>query len=280
MVSVNGRLTPAARAGVSVFDRGLLYGDGIFETIRAYGGRLFRIEEHLQRLERSARGIGLKLPHDRPWFARQARRLLTANRLADALIRLTITRGVGPPGLEPPVAARPTVIITARPFSRYPAALYRRGLRVIIATLRRAPPAAAPPQAKHLNYMVNLLAKREASRRQADDALLLNTAGHLCEGTTSNLSFVRGGVLHTPSRSTGLLEGITRRLIILLARSRRLPVRQGRFFPRALHRADEAFLTNTSYEVMPVVRVDGRRIGDGAPGPMTRRLQRAFETLR
>jgi branched-chain amino acid aminotransferase len=280
LVSLNGRLTPARRAVVSIFDRGLLYGDGIFETIRAYHGRLFRFEDHMRRLERSARGIALRLPHHPRWYRRQLLRLLAATRLSDALIRLTVTRGVGPPGLDPPRAARPMVIIVARPFSGYPAARYRRGARVITAAIRRPPAAAAPPHAKHLNYMVNILAKQEAIRRRADDALLLSSAGHLCEGTTSNLFFVRGRILSTPSTATGLLEGITRRVILELARRLRIPVRQGCFAPSALLAADEAFLANTSYEVMPVVRVDGRAIGSGRPGPITQRLHRAFAELR
>lgn len=280
IVSLNGRLLPARRAAVSVFDRGLLYGDGIFETIRAYDGRLFRFDDHLRRLEQSARAVALRLPRNRRWFRRQVIGVLKANRLADALVRLTITRGVGPPGLDPPKHTRPTIIITTRPFAGYPDGLYRRGLTVMTAVIRRAPPLAAPPHAKHLNYMVNVLAKREASRHRADDAILLSSGGHLCEGATSNLFFVRAGRLHTPSRATGLLEGITRRVILDLARRERIPVRQGRFPPRALLAADEAFLSNTSYEIMPVVRVDGRRIGEGRPGPITRRLHRAFDELR
>lgn len=280
IASVNGRLIPAGRAAVSIFDRGLLYGDGIFETIRVYHGRLFRFDDHFRRLERSAHAIVLRMPYGKPWFHRQITALLAANRLTDALIRLTVTRGIGPPGLEPPRKARPTVIIVARPFASYPAARYRRGLRVTIADIRRAPPSASPPHAKHLNYMVNILAKQEAARRRADDALLLSSSGHLCEGTASNLFFVRAGLLYTPSRATGLLEGITRRVILQQARRLRIPVRQGLFLPRALYQADEAFLTNTSYEVMPVVRVDGRQIGRGTPGPITQQLHRAFEALR
>ncbi|MEW6324361.1 MAG: aminotransferase class IV [Nitrospirota bacterium] len=280
IVSLNGRLVPARKAVVSVFDRGLLYGDGIFETIRAYQGRLFRFDDHIRRLEQSARAVALRLPHDRRWFHRQVDALLAANRLADALIRLTVTRGVGPPGLEPPRAAHPTVMIVARPFAGYPDALYRRGLRVVIATIRRASPAAAPPHAKHLNYMVNVLAKREATRKRADDAILLGGAGRLCEGTTSNLFFIRAGRLYTPGRATGLLEGITRRVILDLARRLKIPTRQGSFAPRALFDADEAFLSNTSYEIMPVVRVDGQKIGGGRPGPVTRRLHQAFTALR
>jgi len=265
---------------VSIFDRGLLYGDGIFETIRAYHGRLFRFDDHIRRLERSARGIALRLPHHPRRYRRQLLDLLAANRLHDALIRLTVTRGVGPAGLDPPWPTRPTVIIVARPFTSYPAALYRRGFRVVTAKIRRPPPTAAPPHAKHLNYMVNILAKREATRRRADDALLLSSAGHLCEGTTSNLFFICGNRLLTPSRATGLLEGITRRVILELAHRLKIPVRQGEFTPRTLLAADEAFLANTSYEVMPVVRVDGRTIGSGRPGPLTQRLHRAFAGLR
>jgi branched-chain amino acid aminotransferase len=280
IVSVNGRLQRATEACVSIFDRGLLYGDGIFETFRIYDGRPFRLDDHLRRLARSARSIGLRLPHPAGWFRRQIVALLDANQLPDALIRLTITRGVGPAGLEVPATVSPTIMLFARPFTGYPAALSRRGLTVIIANLRRAPPNATPPHAKNLNYLVGILAKRDASRRRAHDALLLSVEGHLCEGTTSNLFFVRGGTLYTPSQRTGLLAGITRHVILGLARRLHIPVRQGLFPPNKLLTADELFLTNTSYEVMPVVRVDGRRIGTGRPGPVTRRLHHAFQRLR
>jgi branched-chain amino acid aminotransferase len=280
IVSVNGRFQPAAEACVSIFDRGLLYGDGIFETFRSYDGRPFCFNDHLRRLRRSARSIGLRLPQPADWFRRQIAVLLDANRLSDALIRLTITRGIGPPGLEPPASVSPTIILFARPFTGYPAGLTRRGLTVVIARTKRPPPGAAPPHAKSLNYLVGILAKRDASRRRAHDALLLSAEGHLCEGTTSNLFFVRGGILHTPSSGTGLLEGITRHVILGLARRLRIPVRQGMFHPNELWTADELFLTNTSYEVMPVARVDGRRIGTGRPGPLTRRLHREFQRLR
>jgi len=280
IVSVNGRLLPATEACVSIFDRGLLYGDGFFETFRSYDGRLFCFNDHLSRLRRSARSIGLRLPRPSAWFRRQIVAVLDANRLSDALIRLTITRGIGPVGLEPPATALPTIILFARPFTGYPAALSRRGLTVVIAKTKRPPPSAAPPHAKSLNYLVGILAKRDASRHRAHDALLLSAEGHLCEGTTSNLFFVRGNILHTPSTRTGLLEGITRHVILGLARRLHIPVREGLFRPNELWAADELFLTNTSYEVMPVTRVDGRRIGTGRPGPLTRRLHRAFQRLR
>jgi branched-chain amino acid aminotransferase len=280
IVSMNGRLQRATEACVSVFDRGLLYGDGIFETFRIYDGRPFRLDDHLRRLARSARSIGLRLPHPANWFHRQIMALLEANRLSNALVRLTITRGVGPAGLELPETVSPTITLFARPFTGYPTTLSRRGLAVVIAKMRRPPPSATPPHAKSLSYLVGILAKRDASRRRADDALLLSVEGHLCEGTTSNLFFVHGSTLYTPSRRTGLLEGITRHVILGLARRLNIPVRQGLFHPNELLAADELFLTNTSYEVMPVVRVEGRRIGTGRPGPLTRRLHRAFQRLR
>ncbi|HUJ79817.1 MAG TPA: aminotransferase class IV [Nitrospiria bacterium] len=277
---MNGRLQQAREACVSIFDRGLLHGDGIFETFRTYDGRPFLLNDHLRRLRRSARAIGLRLPQPAAWFRRQISAVVKANRLTDAIVRLTVTRGIGPAGLEPPAVESPTVILFARPFPGYADARIRRGLHVVFADFRRAASNAAPPHAKSLNYLVSILAKRDASNRCADDALLLSGDGHLCEGTTSNLFFVRNGVLCTPSPRTGLLEGITRRVILQLARRLDIPVRQGLFHPQALQAADEAFLTNTSYEVMPVSRVEGRRIGTGTPGPMTRRLLRAFRRLR
>jgi len=280
IVSVNGHLQRAPKACVSIFDRGLLYGDGIFDTFRIYDSRPFRLDDHLRRLQRSARSIGLRLPHPAAWFRRQIMAVLKVNHLRDAIVRLTITRGVGPAGLEPPATVSPTVILFARPFTGYPTALTRRGLTVIIAGIRRAPSNATPPHAKSLNYLAGILAKQAASQRGAHDALLLSAEGHLCEGTTSNLFFVRGRTLYTPSPRTGLLEGITRQVILGLARRLRIPVRQGFFRPKELFSADELFLTNTSYEVMPVVRVGARRIGTGRPGPLTCRLHRAFQRLR
>ena len=280
VVSVNGRLQQAAEASVSIFDRGLLYGDGIFETFRIYDGRPFRVDDHLRRLQHSAHAIRLRLPHPAAWFRRQIGLLLHANRLSDAIVRLTVTRGVGPTGLEPPPTVVPTIILFARPFAGYPASLYQRGLTVIIASMRRPPPVATVPHTKSLNYLGGILAKQEAVRRGADDALLLSMEGHVCEGTTSNLFFVRAGRLYTPSPRTGLLEGITRRVILKLARRLKIPVHEGLFHPNELTAADELFLTNTSYEVMPVVRVEGHRIGTGRPGPLTRRLRRAFQQAR
>jgi len=274
---VNGRLQRATEARVSIFDRGLLYGDGIFETFRIYNGHPFLLKDHLRRLQRSARSIGLRLPHSAGWFRRQMAAVLTANHLHDAIVRLTITRGIGPAGLDLPAAVRPTVILVARPFTGYSDMRIRRGLSVVIAGIRRAPSSAVPPHAKSLNYLIGILAKRDASSRGADDALLLSSDGQLCEGTTSNLFFVRDGVLYTPSPRTGLLEGITRKVILHLARRLKIPVRQGLFLPRELQTADELFLTNTSYEIMPVTRVEGRCIGTGRPGPLTSRLHREFQ---
>lgn len=265
---------------MSIFDRGLLYGDGIFETFRIYDGRPFHFDDHWRRLQRSARSIGMRLPRPSAWFRRHIGALLDANRLSNAIVRLTITRGVGPLGLEPPAAVAPTIILFARPFAGYPAARYRRGLTVIIASIRRAPPSATPPHAKSLSYLGAILAKREALQRGADDAILLSLEGHVCEGTTSNLFFVRAGTLYTPSPETGLLEGITRQVVLELARRLKIPIRQGLFPQKTLLAADEVFLTNTSYEVMPVVRVEGHRIGTGRPGPVTRRLHDAFQQAR
>ena len=281
IVSLNGRLLPASDARISIFDRGLLYGDGIIETLRAYDGRLFQYDRHMARLRHSAQAIALPLPRSTVTsLRRQVDALLTANRLRHALIRLTVTRGTGPPGLDLPTRTHPTVLIFARPFSGYRAARYRKGLTVVFAKIRKAPVTAAPPQPKSLNYMINILAKHDASQRSADDALLLTVDGMLCEGTTSNLFFVRAGTLYTPSKECGLLEGITRQLVIELACTQRVRVREGRFPPRHLLSAQEAFLTNTSYELMPIVRVGKRRIGSGLPGPLTRRLHQQFKQLR
>lgn len=270
-VWLNGRIVPEGRALVSVFDRGFLYGDGVYETLRAYRGVPFHLEEHYRRLVESARRIDLPLPFSRAGFRRALLATLRANRLKEAVLRLTISRGAGPVRLDPAGFRHPTTAIMPRP-AVLDERTHSRGARAVIVSIRRNPSRALDPRIKSLNFLNNILALREARAYGADEAILLNLDGELTEATTANLFFVRHGVVSTPALSCGLLSGVTRDQVIRLARRAGLKVRAGRYRPAALCGADEAFFTNTTQEITPLTRVNGRPIGSGRPGPITRRL--------
>jgi len=266
-------------AKISVFDRGFLYGDGIFESLRAYRGRVFKLAEHLQRLRASAEALRLEIPAGDVELGRLLQEALARNRLQDAFLRLTITRGIGRLGLEPGACRTPSLVIMAHEFSGQPAEMYDRGVSAWIVKVRHIAPECLPSGAKHMNFLNNILAKAEASGMGAFEGLLLTQAGYLCEGTVSNLFFVHKGRLYTPSLATGALPGITRATIIELAQESGIPVEEGEYPPSNLFSADEAFLTNTSLEVMPVTSVNACPIGDGRPGEITRILREAFSRL-
>ncbi len=276
-VYLNDRFVDRKQAVVSVFDHGFLYGDGIYETLRAYEGRIFQLAQHLTRLRRSADLIGLALPMSEQAWPPLLEEVIRRNALHDAYVRITVSRGEGEPGLDPALCSRPTVIIMAQPLPRYPPAYYEEGVRVILSTVRRNPPAALDPQIKSLNFLNNILAKREAARAGAFDAVMLNLDGFLAECTASNLFFVHEGHLQTPALSCGILDGVTRGLVLRLAREHGLRVDEGTYEPSVLRSAEECFLTNTTMEVMPVQRVDGIPVGSGRPGPLTRQLQALFK---
>jgi branched-chain amino acid aminotransferase len=277
-VYLNNRFVKDRDAKVSVFDRGFLYGDGVFETVRAYHGTLFRLEDHLRRLEQSARLIGLALPIKRAGLERIAYRALARNRLKQAILRITVSRGVGP--LQPERnRRRPTLVVTARPLPDYPPSLYRKGAAVILSSVRRNLPEALDPRIKSANFLNNLLALREAQARGAVEAILLNHRGELTEGSVTNLFFIHRGVIHTPSIEVGILPGVTRQAVLELAKAMRLTTRTGFYKPDHLYHSRECFLTNTSLELLPVVRVNHRTVGTGRPGPLTRRLQEAFRKM-
>lgn len=283
-IFLNGRFVRGKQAVVSVFDHGFLYGDGVYETLRSYGARIFMRDQHLSRLHRSAEAIGLPLPipgKDWPALLHEAMaRNHLGNGRVDAYVRVTVTRGVGDIGLDPALCPTPTVVIMAKPLRPPAAALYRDGVDLIIAKTRRNLPTALSPRIKATNFLNNILAKREAVAAGAFDSLLLNWEGYLAECTVSNLFFVSRGGLRTPAVDCGILDGITRSVVLLLAREQGLPVEEGRYGPQALSEADECFLTNTSSEIMPVRSIDGRPIGTGAPGPVTRKLTDAFHLQR
>lgn len=279
-IYLNGRLVDRQKAVISVFDHGLLYGDGVFEGIRAYNGRVFKLEEHLDRLFRSARAILLTVPMSKETLREAVLQTLRANRLRDAYVRLVVTRGVGDLGLDPRKCDRATVFIIADRIALYPAHFYEKGLHVITASVKRNIPEALNPTIKSLNYLNNVLAKVEATRQNAPEAIMLNREGYVAECTGDNIFIVEGDTLVTPPTWAGALEGITRNVVMELAeRSMGLAVKESLFTPYDVHVADEVFLTGTAAEVVPVATVDSHAIGSGRPGKITRRLMQLFREL-
>jgi branched-chain amino acid aminotransferase len=254
-IFLNDRIVPANEAKVSVYDHGFLYGDGVYETMRAYNGIVFMRERHLERLGRSASLIRLMMPGERA-IGEAIHETLAANDLSDAYVRVTLSRGKGPIGLDPDLCKDPTLVVIAEKFSGYPPARYAEGVKVTLAETPRNLKDAIDPRIKSLNFLNNILAKIEAKDRGADEAFMLNSEGFLAEGTVCNIFFVRKGGLCTPSVDAGILDGITREIVIGLAEKNGIKVEEGLFRPDDLLQADEVFFTNTSSEVMPVGRVD------------------------
>jgi branched-chain amino acid aminotransferase len=276
---INGTLFEKQDAKISVYDHGLLYGDGVFEGLRSYDGNVFRLTEHLTRLWNSAKAILLEIPISRDEMARAVNDTLKANGLKDAYIRLIVTRGAGTLGLDPNRTANPQVIIITDHITVYPEELYRQGLEIITASTLRNHPAALNPRIKSLNYLNNILAKIEAQQAGCMEALMLNHKGEVAECTADNIFLVRDGVLLTPPTDAGVLEGITREAVIELARAAGLEVREVSLTRHDVYIAEECFLTGTAVEVIAVVKVDSRKIGSGAPGPITRDLKERFHKL-
>jgi len=276
-IFLNNKFVDERRAVVSVFDHGFLYGDGVFETLRAYQGRLFRLDEHLKRLKESAQGLEISLSYTLPMLRRHLKETLVINHLNNALLRICISRGCGPIGLDPALCQNPTIVIIPRVFNGYSEYQYYRGLKIAIVSVRRTPRRVLDPRIKSANFLNNILAKIQAKRARADEGLMLATNGYLTEGSISNFFIVRHGRLYTPAVHMGILAGITRRLVLDLAKEADIPVNETRLRPSDLHKAEECFLTNTSMEIMPVTKVDGFMIGDGKPGPVTRYLHKAYQ---
>ena len=276
---INGTLFEKQDAKISVYDHGLLYGDGVFEGLRSYGSNVFRLDEHLARLWNSAKAILLEIPISREEMAKAVNDTLKANGLKDAYIRLIVTRGAGSLGLDPNRTANPQVIIITDHITVYPEELYRQGLEIITASTLRNHPAALNPRIKSLNYLNNILAKIESLQAGCMEALMLNHKGEVAECTADNIFLVRDGILLTPPTDAGVLEGITRQAVIELARSSGREVREVSLTRHDVYIADECFLTGTAVEVIAVVKVDSRKIGSGAPGPITRDLKERFHKL-
>ena len=273
---VNGAFVPKEEAKISVYDHGYLYGDGIFEGIRAYNGRVFRLDRHLDRLYDSAQYLMLEIPMSKDDMAAAIVETVRRCGLRDAYIRPVISRGVGDLGLDPRKCKTPTVVIIVDTIQLYPKEAYERGLRVVTAAIRKVRPDALSVQAKTLNYINNILARIEANRAGVDEALMLHSDGYVCECSADNIFLVRGGEVWTPPAYLGILLGVTRDTVMELTRHQGLPMLERVFTLHDVYTADECFLTGTGAEVGPVVEVDGRRIASGRPGPITQRLITAF----
>jgi branched-chain amino acid aminotransferase len=278
-VYLNGTLVDKESAKVSVYDHGLLYGDGVFEGIRVYGGKVFLLEEHVDRLYESARAIRLEIPLPRDQMNAAVRETVAANGLADGYVRLVVTRGVGYLGLDPRKTSNPQVIIIADTITLYPAELYEQGLKLVTASTIRNHPQALSARIKSLNYLNNILAKIEGTDAGSVEALMLNHKGEVAECTGDNVFLVKDRVLKTPGPEAGILEGITRNAVMRLAREAGVSVVETTLLRHDLYVADECFLTGTAAEVIPVVSLDGRPIGDGRPGPVTRDLLARFRRM-
>lgn len=276
VVYVNGEFFPKEAASVSVFDHGFLYGDGIFEGIRAYNGRVFKLDEHLDRLYESAHSLLLDIPLSKEQMREAVLETCRRNGLRDCYIRLVVSRGPGDLGLDPRKCRKATVVIIADSIQLYPQELYTKGLKVMTVPTRRNGPETVNPRIKSLNYLNNILAKIEANLCGYAEVIMLNHEGYVVECTGDNIFIVKNGALLTPPSYVGILEGITRNTVMELASARGIQVAERVFTRHDLFNADECFLTGTAAEIIPVVEADGRRIGNGLPGKVTTMLIEVF----
>ncbi len=278
-IYIDGKLVDESEAKVSVFDHGYLYGDGVFEGMRAYAGRVFRLGANLERLYASAKAIALEIPMPREELALAVEKTMQANSLRDAYIRLVVSRGAGDLGLDPRKCPKPTVVIIAASIVLYPEELYENGLEIITGSTRRIPPASLDPRVKSCNYLNNILAKIEGIRAGVMEVLMLNDRGRVAECTGDNVFRVAAGAVETPPADAGILEGVTRNAVMELACEAGLAVRQRNLTQYDLYTADEVFLTGTAAEIIAVTRIDGRDVGTGKPGPVTADLRARFRKL-
>ncbi len=278
-IYLDGKFVPEADAKVSVFDHGLLYGDGIFEGIRFYNGRVFKLEEHLERLWDSARSICLEIPIDRSEMTEALLETIRRNGLREGYIRLVVTRGVGNLGLNPVQCKHPSVFIIATTIALYPKEVYESGLTVVTCATRRTGAAALNPAVKSLNYLNNVMARIEANLANADEALMLNEAGNVAECTADNVFIIKRGRIFTPPIAAGALRGITRSVVFDIAAELGLEITETDITRHDVFVADECFLTGTAAELIPVIKVDGRPIGEGKPGPITAKMIGRFREL-
>ena len=275
-IYIDGKILPESEAKISVLDHGLLYGDGVFEGIRTYQGKIFRLKEHLDRLRQSAVAIMMKIPWSTEEITEAIKETLRANQLQDAYIRLIVTRGIGDLGLDPDNCKNPALIIIATTIRLYPPKFYEQGMRIIFSSVQRMPGTALDPQAKTLNYLNNIQAKIEAKNAGVEEAIMLNSSGYVVECTADNIFIIRQGRLLTPPAHCGALQGVTRGVVVEMARELEIPIEFPMVTKHDLYTASECFLTGTAAEVVPVVYIDGRTLSDGKVGPVTQRLMKAF----
>jgi branched-chain amino acid aminotransferase len=279
-IYINGKFYDKENAKISVFDHGLLYGDGVFEGIRSYNRLVFKLNEHIDRLFESAKSIMLKIPLTKDQLIKAVVATLKENKLSDAYIRLVVTRGIGDLGLDPrKCKGQPTVIIIADKIALYPQNLYREGLKIVTVPTVRNLPEALNPQIKSLNYLNNILAKIEAANAGCDEAIMLDSLGYVAECTGDNIFIVKDKHLYTPPQCMGTLRGITRDSVMEVAKRVKISVHEHVITRHEVYISDECFLTGTAAEIIPVVMVDGRVIGDGKPGEMTFNLLKKFKEL-
>lgn len=278
-IYIDGKLLPEEHAKISVFDHGLLYGDGVFEGIRFYNGRVFKCEEHIDRLYDSARAICLVIPMSKAEMTAALLETIRQNELRDGYVRLLVTRGVGNLGLSPDRCKTPSVIIIAATIALYDEAHYTTGLKVITCATRRVSPAVLSPAIKSLNYLNNIMAKIEAMQAGAGEGLMLNEQGYVAECTGDNVFIIKNGELFTPPISAGALRGITRGVVFEIARELGIKISEPELTRYDIYTADECFLTGTAAEIIPAVSLDQRPVGDGMPGPITARFIMRFREL-
>jgi len=278
-IYIDGTFYEQSEAKISVFDHGVLYGDGVFEGIRFYQDRVFRLDEHMDRLWDSAKAIALDIPMSRAALIEATLDTIRENDLHDGYIRLLVTRGVGSLGLSPDSCRRPSIIIIAATIALYPESLYEKGLTLATCSVRRIPPAALSPRIKSLNYLNNILAKIEAQQAGAAEGVMLNEQGYVAECTGDNLFVIKNGVISTPPVNAGILAGVTRAVVFELASKDGIPIKEEDLTRYDILVADECFLTGTAAEVIAAVQLDRRPIGNGQPGPITLKLVEEFRRL-
>lgn len=279
-IYINGKFYDKENAKISVFDHGLLYGDGVFEGIRSYNRRVFKLDEHIDRLFESAQSIMLKIILTKEQLIKAVLSTLKANKLDNAYVRLVVTRGAGDLGLDPRKCNQgPTIIIIVDKIALYPQEFYRQGLVIVTVPTLRNLPEALNPQIKSLNYLNNILAKIEAANAGCDEAIMLDSLGYVAECTGDNIFVVKDGHLYTPPQCMGTLRGITRDSILEIARKHKIAAHEHVITRHEVYISDECFLTGTAAEVIPVVKVDGRVIGQGKPGKLTLNLMKKFKEL-
>jgi len=278
-IYIDGTYYPESEAKISVFDHGLLYGDGVFEGIRFYNGKVFRLEEHIKRLYKSAAAICLNIPLNREEVTEAVLETIRRNELRDGYIRLVVSRGKGNLGLSPEHCPKPTIIIIAAKITLYPEENYEKGLKIVTCATRRIAHGALSPMVKSLNYLNNIMAKIEATHAGAGEGLMLNEQGFVAECTGDNIFLVTDGLIFTPPISSGALAGVTRAVAMQIAGELGIDVSESQMTRYDVYTADECFLTGTAAEIIPAVEIDRRPIGDGKPGPVTRRMIARFREL-